>query len=115
MQNKFSPLVILLAISFAANAQTKRIAHRSHGGTNTERYDGIDGNYGLPSHPPPPPMVKVHMESGRDTFVSLYDSLARPIYMDSLQQRQNRKLKMQQLKPMKKISQVGNVTGKLLI
>lgn len=74
-------MIFLLCTSVAVSAQTRRIAHRAHSGANTERYDGRDGNYGdpyIPTH------VKVHLESGRDTMVWEYDSIARPYFYDTL-------------------------------
>ncbi|HTF05066.1 MAG TPA: hypothetical protein VK826_13655 [Bacteroidia bacterium] len=41
-------LLVVLAMTAGVHAQTRRIAHRSHGGAKHEKYDGHDGNYGNP-------------------------------------------------------------------
>jgi len=68
---------VLVLSAFAANAQTRRIAHRAHSGQNTERYLGNDGNYGDPGLP-----MKVrhkydtlHLMVGKDSVVKVTDSI----------------------------------------
>lgn len=66
-------MVLLMAVT--VNAQTRRIAQRSHSGATTARYEKATGSYGYF------PMVTVHLESGKDTMVNEWDSLANPRYM----------------------------------
>lgn len=75
MKTTFTLSLILLVV--VATAQTRRIAHRFHSGSNTARYDNRDGNYGDPYIPP---TITIHLESGRDTTVYEWDSLAAPYY-----------------------------------
>lgn len=44
-------IAALVFLSITADAQTRRIAHRFHSGTNIERYDNGDGSYGGPYIP----------------------------------------------------------------
>lgn len=44
-------IAALACLAFSADAQTRRIAHRFHSGTDTERYDNNDGSYGAPYIP----------------------------------------------------------------
>lgn len=99
-------LLILCLASVTANAQTRRIAHRSHGGSNSERYDNVDGNYGDIR----PRLIKVHLESGRDTFVNYWDSLARPYYLDTIPRGMNHGTLLIQ-----NIHQVGHVAGRMVM
>jgi hypothetical protein len=96
-------LLAIIAVTTSVHAQTRRIAHRSHGGTKHEKYDGRDGNYGNP------PMIKVHLESGKDTLVDWGDSLAQPPVPDTIRPQgiEKRILRMED------IDQFGWVTGKL--
>src|SRR5687768_15412951 len=74
--NKLVLLTIFLGMALVGTAQTRRIAHRAHSGTKTERYDGRDGNYGGP-YIPMRYVVKVdtvYFLSGKDTVVKLVDS-----------------------------------------
>ncbi len=68
--------IILLTAVFALNAQTRRIAHRFHSGTNIERYDGQDGNYGAPYIPYKRITVTDTLREthGKDTVMRLRDT-----------------------------------------
>lgn len=102
----------LCALTIQLSAQTRRIAHRSHGGTMFARYDNVDGNYGIPYHiPPPRPMVKIHLESGKDTIVSMDDSLARANYNTDTAKKVYKPV--DQKKKIRKVNEMGNVGGKL--
>lgn len=74
--NKLALLTISLGISLAGTAQTRRIAHRAHGGSKTEQYDGRDGNYGGPYIPMRyvPKVDTVYVVTGKDSVVKLVDS-----------------------------------------
>jgi hypothetical protein len=102
-------VIAAMAVLASVDAQTRRIAHRSHGGANHERYDGKDGNFGLP--PNYPRMVKVHLESGKDTIVPHTDSLARPYYLDSLRTLYRMP---EPKKEIHNIHEAGNAAGKVL-
>lgn len=79
--NKSLFTFLFLAATVAVHAQTRRIAHRFHSGADHARYDGRDGNYGDPGDP----RILIHLESGRDTLVEYWDTLANPkYYVDSL-------------------------------
>jgi hypothetical protein len=71
-------LITILCLTFcvAVHSQTRRIAHRFHSGADHARYDGRDGNYGEPYDP----KILIHLESGRDTLVDYWDTLANPNY-----------------------------------
>lgn len=66
----------LVFLSLAADAQTRRIAHRFHSGTNIERFDNSDGSYGGPFIP----MKRItkwdtiHEHHGKDSVVRIVDS-----------------------------------------
>lgn len=49
MNKKLIFVLAFIVIAGTANAQTRRIAHRSHGGSMHDRYENVDGNYGIPS------------------------------------------------------------------
>jgi hypothetical protein len=70
-------LFVCCVISFSAESQTRRIAHRSHGGSFHERYDNRDGNYGAVD-----PRLHVlrrtdtiRTVNGRDSVVRLRDTI----------------------------------------
>ncbi len=106
MKTIFSLLLILtITISFA---QTRRIAHRAHSGAKHERYDGHDGNYG---YFPTPQKVYVHLESGRDTLVYEWDTLASPNYYLDTAPRPNYRPIDKRAK--EDIREMGKVTGRM--
>lgn len=68
--------LILLITTVALTAQTRRIAHRFHSGTNIERFDNGDGSYGGP-YIPMRHVIKVdtvYEVVKKDTVVRLVDS-----------------------------------------
>jgi hypothetical protein len=72
----FLMIAALVFLSLAADAQTRRIAHRFHSGTNTERFGNGDGSYGGP-YIPMKRIVKVdtvYDEVRKDSVVRLVDS-----------------------------------------
>lgn len=97
--------VLVVTISFA---QTKRIAHRSHSGKNSESYVSTLGSYGRVA----PRKVKVHLESGKDTMVYEWDSLARPYYLNPDWQPKSDEVGK---KPIENAKEVGHVAGKLVM
>jgi hypothetical protein len=100
--------LIFISVTVISFAQTKRIAHRSHSGRNSESYISTLGSYGKVA----PRKVKVHLESGRDTMVYEWDSLARPYYLRlDLQPKENEVGK----KPIENAKEVGHVAGKLVM
>lgn len=99
-------IIVLCWLSTAVSAQTRRIAHRSHGGSENERYDNRDGNYGDIR----PRLVRVHLESGRDTMVEYWDSLARPYYLDTIPHNQSRGTL-----PINDIYHIGHIAGRLVM
>lgn len=108
MRNIFTLILIFtITISYA---QTRRIAHRAHHGAKTERYDDNDGSYGKVM----PRKVKVHLESGRDTMVYEWDSIANPNYryweLDSTPRAQFRPYDS---KPKEDIREMGKVAGRM--
>lgn len=106
MKTAFTFLFILsVTISFA---QTKRIAHRSHSGKKNESYGTTEGSYGKVA----PRKVQVHLESGKDTMVYPWDSLARPYYLDK-----NGQPKYNEVghKPIETAKEIGHVAGKLVM
>lgn len=44
-------IAALICTTLLADAQTRRIAHRFHSGSDVQRCDGRDGNYGIPYVP----------------------------------------------------------------
>lgn len=102
--------IALLIAAVTISAQTRRIAHRSHSGAKTERYTKGEGSYGYF-----PQKVNVHMESGKDTIVYEWDSLANPqypIYADTTPRAQ---FGPRSLEPKDDISKMGLVTGRLIV
>ena len=97
--------ILLVTISFA---QTKRIAHRSHSGKKNENYETTEGSYGKVA----PRKVKVHLESGKDTMVYEWDSLARPYYVNPNWQPKSNEVGK---KPIENVKEVGHVAGKLVM
>jgi hypothetical protein len=89
-------------------AQTKRIAHRSHSGARNEKCDAVDGSYGKVM----PRKIKVHLESGRDTMVNPWDSLARPYYLDTLRQPSFQEFGQ---KPIETVKEIGHIAGRLVL
>lgn len=106
MRVLFTAVFILLGI--ACTAQTRRIAHRSHSGAKHERYDGTEGSYGKVA----PRKVKVHLETGRDTMVYSWDSLARPYFLDTIRQKSYEEVGHKKIETAKEI---GHVAGKLVM
>ena len=103
-------IMAVLAILANLHAQTRRIAHRSHGGARNERYDGKDGNFGLPYDSPR--LVKIHLESGKDTIVTENDSLfLRQYPSDSMRTLQ---VNPEPKKEIHRINQVGNVAVRMV-
>jgi hypothetical protein len=108
MKATFSLLLIFALTN--CFAQTRRIAHRAHSGSNTERYVKGDGNYG---YYPPPQKVTVHLESGRDSLVYEWDTLANPrFYLDTVPHPNYRPIDK---RPKEDIRQMGKVTGRLIL
>lgn len=107
---KTTVCIVALLFSVALCAQTRRIAHRAHHGTKTERYDDNDGSYGKVM----PRKVKVHLESGRDTMVYEWDSIANPNYryweLDTTPRAQFRQ---HDPKPKEDIREMGKVAGRM--
>lgn len=69
-------LAALVLMAIGTDAQTRRIAHRFHSGTNIERFDNSDGSYGGP-YIPMKKITKidtVREMSGKDSVVRLVDS-----------------------------------------
>lgn len=109
---RFFLLAALLFVAFTVDAQTRRIAHRSHSGAKNESYRKGEGSYGYF-----PQKVTVHMESGRDTVVYEWDSLANPnykrdIYVDTAPRAQ---FGPRSFAPKEKIREMGTVTGRLVV
>lgn len=107
---KTSITLFLLLMCTVAFAQTRRIALRAHSGAKTERYAKGEGNYGYF-----PQKVKVHLESGRDTMVYDWDSLANPhydIYVDTAPRAQ---FGPRDVSPREDIREMGKLTGKLIV
>jgi hypothetical protein len=103
--------IALMVLTFFASAQTRRIAHRVHSGTTHERYDGRDGNYGNPY----PYRVLVHLESGRDTVVDAWDSLASPKYLRYLDTVPHAILYPRDTRPKQDIREMGGITHRLIV
>jgi hypothetical protein len=102
--------LVLIIAAFALNAQTRRIAHRFHSGADHARYDNRDGNYGDPYIPA---MVTVHLESGKDTLVEVWDSLANPKYLRYMDTTP-RAMIHPRVGPKEDIRQMGVITHKLI-
>ncbi len=101
-------LVLSVTIAFA---QTRRIAHRAHSGANSERYRDGDGSYGWD---PSFEMVKIHLESGRDTMVYAWDSLAQPHYLN-VDTTPRAQFYPRDNSPKEHIREMGNVTHRLIV
>jgi hypothetical protein len=102
---------VFLLVFVAGFAQTRRIEHRAHSGKGSARYVSTDGSYGRVA----PRKVKVHLESGRDTMVYTWDSLARPqynIYADTMPRAQ---FGPRNVEPKTDIREMGMVTGRVII
>ncbi len=102
-------LLLICTLSFA---QTRRIAHRAHSGAKHARFDDNDGSYGRVA----PRKVKVHLESGRDTMVYEWDSIASPNYhyweLDTTAQINIRPIDPQ---PKQYIREMGEITHRLTV
>lgn len=104
----FALLVLVLTLT----GQTRRIAHRAHSGANHARYDENDGSYGKVM----PRKVKVHLESGRDTMVYEWDSIASPNHryweLDTTS-----KINLHPIDPQPKhyIREMGEITHRLIV
>lgn len=99
-----------LLVVVSLTAQTRRIAHRFHSGADHARYDGRDGNYGDPYIPT---TVLIHLESGRDTVVEFWDSLANPNYLRYIDSTP-RAMIHPRIGPKEDIRQMGGITHKLI-
>ncbi len=97
--------MLTVAIGFA---QTNRIAHRSHSGKKNSTYSSTEGSYGKVA----PRKVKVHLESGKDTMVYPWDSIARPYYLDKDGQPKYNEVGH---KPIETAKEIGHVAGKLVM
>lgn len=100
-------LVLLLTVT-AAGAQTRRIAHRSHSGAKTERYLSGDGSYGYL-----PRKVIVHLESGKDTAVWDWDSLAHPKYKYYMDTTPRANIRPKDTRRKEDIREMGAMAGKM--
>jgi hypothetical protein len=105
-------LFLLAFICTLSFAQTRRIAHRAHSGAKQERYDGRDGNYGDPYIPQ---MVQVHLESGRDTLVEFWDSLANPEYLRQVDTTPRAIIYPRDKRPKQDIREMGAITHRLIV
>ncbi len=103
-------IILFLTVCVGLNAQTRRIAHRAHSGADSKRYVANCGSFGAI---PEMKKVKVHLESGRDTMVNQWDSLARPyyFYFDTLPRAQ---FYPKDLTPKEDIREMGTLTHKLI-
>ena len=99
-----------LFLATAAGAQTRRIAHRSHSGHVHSTYVWSGSNYGDPVEIH---RVKIHLESGRDTIVYAWDSLAMPRYSADTTPRAQ--FGPRHFKPMRDIRELGMVTGRIIV
>lgn len=102
-------LIFTITIGFA---QTRRIAHRAHSGANHARYDGRDGNYGDPYIPT---TVTVHLESGRDTVVEFWDTLANPKYLQRIDSTPRVMIYPHDTRPKQDIREMGVITHRLIV
>ena len=102
---------MVTVIAVCAHAQTRRISERSHGATLHAKSDGGESSYGIPYHHPK--MVRIHLESGRDTLVTVDDSLARARFAQDTVRR-NYKMPDQKRK-IHHVSEAGMATGRIII
>lgn len=109
---KTSVTLFLLFIATVAFAQTRRIAHRAHSGAEHARYDGRDGNYGDPYIPT---TVTVHLESGRDTVVEFWDSLANPKYLRNIDTTPRAMIYPRDKRAKQDIREMGVITHRLIV
>lgn len=100
-------IIALLITAVTLNAQTRRIAQRSHGGATTARYEKGTGSYGYF------PMVTVHLESGKDTMVNEWDSLANPRYLQA-DTTPRAMFYPRDTTPKQNIREMGSITHKLI-
>lgn len=69
-------IAALVCLVVNAEAQTRRIAHRFHSGSDHARYESGDGSYGGP-YIPMKYTIKldtIHDESGKDSVIRVMDS-----------------------------------------
>jgi hypothetical protein len=104
-------LLVLMLTGVVLGAQTRRIAHRSHSGSDQKHYASTRSSYG---YVPEYRMVKVHLESGTDTMVYAWDSLAQPYYhfLDTIPRAQ---FYPRDLSPKENIREMGSMTHKLIV
>lgn len=104
-------IIALTIVCVTGFAQTRRIEQRSHSGVGSARYYSAEGSYGRVA----PRKVRVHLESGRDTMVYAWDSLARPsydIYADTTPRAQ---FGPRTMEPKNDIKEMGMVTGRIIV
>ena len=106
MKTIFS-FILAFAFAVGVHAQTKRIAHRSHGGSKHEKYDGRDGNYGNPPEMTRQRMLILQPDTIGDSIVwrVVGDTLLRP---DSLRINQH-----QPERNIDDVSELGKVCSKI--
>jgi hypothetical protein len=109
----FSIVLFLVVLMSHVNAQTRRIAHRVHSGSSNERYNGVDGNYGDPY--PYPQMIKVHLESGRDTLVEMWDTIVSPKYLHYIDTTPRAMIYPRDTRPKQDIREMGVITHRLIV
>lgn len=100
-------IVVLLIAAVPLNAQTRRIAQRSHSAATTVCYEKGTGSYGYF------PMVTVHLESGKDTMVDEWDSLANPRYIQ-VDTTPRAMFYPRDTTPKQDIREMGTITHKLI-
>ena len=102
--------MLLLLTGILCYPQTRRIAHRAHSGAKSERYAKGEGNYG---YFPQPREVTIHLESGRDTTVYEWDTLANPhFFIDTVPHANYRPIDK---RAKDDIRQMGKVTGRMIM
>ena len=103
--------LVLVLVCASGFTQTRRIEHRSHSGVGSARYVSAEGSYGRVA----PRKVKVHLESGRDTMVYTWDSLARPSYDIHADTTPRGQFGPRTTEPKNDIREMGMVTGRIIV
>jgi hypothetical protein len=101
--------LLLLIAAMTASAQTRRIAQRSHSGTKNERYAKGESSYGYF-----PQTVTIHLESGKDTTVYEWDSLARPMFNVQPDTTPRAMIYPRDTTPKQDIREMGSITHRLI-
>ena len=104
---KIALLLFFTGVAVCLAAQTRRIAHRSHGGGMHSSYGWEGSTYG---NPVIDLRVRIRLDSLHDTLVDPWDSLALKMYIEF----PNPRLNNHEAVPPQNIREMGRGTGRIV-